>query len=97
MNELRISVIQNHDDPAKDKRVDIQITDVDAVLGGIKGTPSNPLAPGAGELLDLVKTVLAKCEDTDKVEIGRDEEGKINPAAAFVHQAVSGKKVSFSL
>ena len=83
---------------AKDKRVDIHITDADTVLDGVKNTPNHPLAMGAGELKDLVATVLAKCGDTDKVEIGVDQLGNANPTSAFLCKGDgSGAKVPFSM
>lgn len=98
MKEIRLSVIQNDLDPAKDKRVDIHITDADAVLDGIKGDTGNPFAAGAGELKDLVNTVLAKCGDTDKVEIGVDATGKLNPKSAFIAKGDgSGAIVPFAI
>jgi hypothetical protein len=97
MKEIRLSIIQNDQDPAKDKRVDIHITDADAVLNGVKASGS-PLALGAGELLDLIGTVLAKCGDTDKVEIGVDQQGNANPTSAFVSKGDgSGAKIPFAL
>lgn len=98
MKEIRLSIIQNHEDPEKDKRVDIHITDADAVLGGIKATSGHPLQAGAGELADLVNTVLAKCGDTDKIEIGIDVDGKPNPKSAFVAKGDgSGTSVPFAI
>ena len=98
MKEIRLSIIQNHEDPAKDKRVDIHITDADAVLGGVKATTGHPLQAGAGELEDLVNTVLAKCGDTDKIEIGVDADGKLNPKSAFVAKSDgSGAIVPFAI
>jgi hypothetical protein len=98
MKEIRLSIIQNDLDPAKDKRVDIHITDADAVLSGIQATAGHPLQMGAGELGDLVKTVLAKCGDTDKVEIGVDADGKLNPKSAFIAKGDgSGATVPFAI
>ena len=99
MNEIRLTIIKHHDDPTQDKRVEIHITDVDAVLNGVKtAIPSHPLAAGAGELLDLVNTALTKCGDTDKIEIGRDVEGKPDPKSAVHYKGDgSGAKVPFTL
>ena len=98
MTELRLTIIKNHNDPTKDKRVEVHITDADAVLGGIKAKSAHPLSAGAGELLDLVGTALTTCGDTDKIEIGLDENGKLNPTSAFRHKGDgSGEKVPFTL
>lgn len=72
MTELRVSIIKNDTDPTKDKRVEIHVTDADTFLDKIKSTQGHPFQPAAGELKDLVATVLAKCGDTDKIEIGPD-------------------------
>jgi hypothetical protein len=98
MKELRLSIIDNHDDPAEDKRVEIHVTDADAVLGAIKSTPNHALGAGAAELLDLVNTALAKCGDTDKIELGVDQDGKPNPKSAVHYKGDgSGEKVPFAL
>lgn len=96
--EIRLTIIKNHDDPTKDKRVEIHITDADAVLGGIKATPGHALSAGAGELLDMVGTALAKCGDTDKIEMGVDQNGKPDPKSAVHYKGDgSGEKVPFAL
>jgi hypothetical protein len=98
MNEIRLTIIKNHEDPTKDKRVEIHVTDADAVLASIKDKPDHQFKALAGELTFLVTTVLAKCGDTDKIEIGIDEDGKPNPTSAFHHKGDgSGEKVAFSL
>jgi hypothetical protein len=98
MNDLRLTIIKNHEDPSKDKRVEIHVTDADAVLGNITEQPGHQFKALAGELKFLLTTVLAKCGDTDKIEIGLDEEGKPNPTSAFLHKGDgSGEKVQFSL
>lgn len=99
MTELRLTIIKNHDDPTQDKRVEVHVTDADAVLGGIKAKGSgHALSAGAGELLELVGTALTKCGDTDKIEIGLDENGKPNPTSAFLHKGDgSGEKVPIAL
>ena len=98
MTELRLSIIKNHDDPKQDKRVEIHVTDADAVLANIKDKPDHQFKALAGELTFLVTTALAKCGDTDKIEIGIDEDGKPNPSSAFHHKGDgSGEKVSFPL
>lgn len=70
MIEIRLTIIKNHEDPTQDKRVDIHVTDADAVLDKIQNTQGHAFAPGAGELKDLVAKILTKCGDTDKIEIG---------------------------
>lgn len=98
MTEIRLMIIKNHDDPTKDKRVEIHITDADAVLGGINDTAGHPLSAGAGKLLDLVGTALTKCGDTDKIEIGLNAEGKPDPKSAIHYKGDgSGEKVPFAL
>lgn len=82
MTEIRLSIIKNHDDPSKDKRVEIHVTDADAVLDNIKDAPDHQFKALAGELKELVATALAKCGDTDKIEIG--------PGGAF-HCTAEGK------
>jgi hypothetical protein len=98
MNEIRLTIIKNHQDPTQDKRVEIHVTDADAVLAAIKDKPDHQFKALAGELTFLVTTVLANCGDTDKIEIGLDAEGKPNPTSAFRHKGDgSGEKVAFSL
>jgi hypothetical protein len=82
MTEIRLSIIKNHEDPSQDKRVEIHVADVDAVLDNIKDTPDHQFKALAGELKFLVTTALAKCADTDKIEIG--------PGGAF-HCTADGK------
>jgi hypothetical protein len=98
MLELRLSIIKTHDDPTQDKRVDIHVTDADAVLGKIKNTQGHAFAPGAGELLDLANKTLANCGDTDKIEVGVDADGNPSPGSACHHKGDgSGAKVPFTL
>jgi hypothetical protein len=84
MKEIRLSIIQNDEDPGKDKRVDVHIINADAVLSRIAGKQDHPFQGPAAQLFNLVNSVLANCDDTDKIEIGVDQEGKPNPASAFV-------------
>lgn len=98
MTEIRLSIIQNDADPAKDKRVEIHVTDADEVLDNITDAPGHEFKALAGELKLLVTTALTKCGDTDKIEIGVDENGKPNPTSAFHHKGDgSGEKVPFTL
>jgi hypothetical protein len=82
MKELRLTIIEEA------KRVDVSIIDADSVLDKIKNTPGHKFAPGAGQLQDLIATVLSNCGDTDKVEIG--------PDGAF-HNVADGGKVPVAL
>jgi len=98
MTEIRLSIIKNHDDPTKDKRVEIHVTDAEAVLANINDAPGHQYKALAGELKDLANVVLAKCGDTDKIEIGIDPDGKPDPKSAFHHKGDgSGEKVPFTL
>jgi len=97
MKLIRLTIIKNHDDPKQDKSVTVNITDADAVLDQI-AAGSGPLKDVAPALKLAVGALLANCGDTDKIEIGADEDGKLNPKTAIYYKGDgSGAKVPFSV